>query len=319
MTEPEPLTFRIPQSPPQQQNHDGETLPTANNTVPPFLDILIHQSMAETEQHDTGLVMWPSALMLSRWITKHPSVVLDVLKNQGEGGRDILELGAGCGLVGLTAAAVLRQDIDTNTQQQEEGREQEPLPKTGHVIFTDYNATVCKLLEQNARLNKVDDYTSVVGLDFFDQSHNEENGERSDNTSTSWTDMEGNQRLQVSLILAADIIAYSNDATLVATTIAATLQEGGQAIVMGPQENMRFGLEFFPKACHDAGLTVQTTIIPAVAEETSSSNTNRSRDEKDKQSLVDELKQTSKYTYNGEGVGYDFLMYTIGKPIPAGR
>ena len=316
MTEPEPLRFRIPQSP--QQQNDGETLHTGTaNTIPPFLDILIHQSMAETEQHDTGLVMWPSALMLSRWIAKHPSVVLDVLKSHplsGEAGRDILELGAGCGLVGLTAAVLLQQDINNDTE--EAGKEQ------GNVIFTDYNATACKNLERNALLNKVDNCTSVVGLDFFDQAKN--NGEPSNNacTENSWTDMEGNQRPQVSLILAAEIICYSNDATMVANTIAAALQENGQAIVMGPQENQRFGIEFFPQACRDAGLIVQATVIPAVEEEIEASTTSTScgnadsrHDEKDKQALVDEIKQTSKYSYNEAGVGYDFLMFTIGKPI----
>ena len=80
--------------------------------------------------HATGFVMWPSAVMLSRWLARNPSIVLG-----GRGGGaaeasaaaegDILELGAGCGLVGLTAAALLRRDRLRRENDEEADQEED--------------------------------------------------------------------------------------------------------------------------------------------------------------------------------------------------
>jgi predicted nicotinamide N-methyase len=270
-----PLDFRFPQS----------------NDQPP-LKLLIHQEeenehqLQLQQQHNVGFVLWPSAVLLSQWITNYPSIVLE-----SEG--DILELGAGCGLVGLTAASLIQQ----NQKKLIAFRSSHLHNSTDTVIFTDYNPDVCELLGRNARLNGLEGYTSVMGLDFFDQ----QSPSPDTPSSASWVDMEGIQRPQVPLILAADILAYSNDADLVANTIQAALTEGGRALIVSPDGNRRFGVERFPEACRDIGLQVDVTTV-----------------------LVDDVFFHPIYTETdaagmqdccGFSQGYDFTMFTVDKPI----
>ena len=83
----------------------------------------------------SGQYLWPAA----RFLSNH---ICDVWADLGS--DRILELGAGCGLVGLTAAR---------------------LPNTKIVVFTDYDPGSCKLLQDNIELNNssfsctVDDLT----------------------------------------------------------------------------------------------------------------------------------------------------------------
>jgi hypothetical protein len=78
--------------------------------------------------HDTGLVMWPSSVMLARYLTQHPSIVRDC-------SGDILELGAGCGLVGLTAARLLQlhdDDDNNNTNNRSDVSNNVPQNSNSH-------------------------------------------------------------------------------------------------------------------------------------------------------------------------------------------
>lgn len=255
------------------------------------LKILIHQvASEETEMHNVGYVMWPSSVTLARWITKNPSVVL-------EAGGGILELGAGCGLVGLTAATLLQQqkakkeDVKTPIDIDDKGNTS--------LFLTDYDPAVLQNLGRNISLNKLDkDRTTVVGLDFFDQPE-------SGDDKVCWVDMDGSQRPQVSLILAADILCYSNDADLVSNTIQAALVEGGQAIVVAPNDGRRFGVDEFPEACRKAGLLVNTTDLVADSQSPGSG-------EDEKELLVRDLEQTTGFTQERE---YNLTMFTIDKPI----
>lgn len=49
-------------------------------------------------QSAVGHILWPSAVVLSEWMRKHPQVF--------QGRRRVLELGAGLGLCGLVAASL---------------------------------------------------------------------------------------------------------------------------------------------------------------------------------------------------------------------
>mmetsp|Transcript_37948 Transcript_37948/g.82545 ORF Transcript_37948/g.82545 Transcript_37948/m.82545 type:complete len:444 (+) Transcript_37948:230-1561(+) len=268
-----PLVFGMPQ---QQQNQTDNQL----------MEILIHQvtSEKETDTHDVGFVMWPSSVLLSRYIVDHPSIVLD----SGVSGGDsmILELGAGCGLVGLTAATLLKQS----------GNET-------RVIFSDYLDQILDNLKRNIRLNNLDDSdrAAVTGLDFFDQPGNDDSV---CDSPLCWIDMDGTKQPQVSLVLAADVICYSNDATNVANTIKAALIPGGKAIVVS--KCCRFGVEEFPDACRDAGLEIEITNIAADGGRSSSG----SSDDNEDQLLVHDLEQTSGYA-----LGYNLVMFTINKPM----
>ena len=266
-------------------------LPISEDTIDQDnLNIMVHQvtSEKETDTHDVGNVMWPSSVMLARHITENPSIVLD--NNDG-----CLELGAGCGLVGLTAATLLKQSREND---EEEGKTEEEDGKyaDNDVIFTDYLPQVLENIERNLDLNDIDNCT-VSGLDFFDQPGNYDSEYLA--SQPNWIDMDGTKRKQVGLVLAADVICYSNDATNVANTIQSALIDGGRAVVMSAADGRRFGVEEFPDALREAGLEVHVTKFAADEGLTT----------------VEESQDVELFTCVGYcAEGYNFLRFDITKP-----
>ena len=309
----------------------------------PPLEILLQQAEDEEADgmHATGFVMWPSAVMLSRWLARNPSIVLG-----GRGGGaaeasaaaegDILELGAGCGLVGLTAAALLRRDRlrredDEETDQEEDEDEDDGDVEGGKVIFTDYNPAVLENLERNLRLNRLDGgRSSVVGLDFFDQSSPADGTGSIGSARPGWIGMDGTRRRPVRLVLAAEILCYSNDAALVAGTLEGALCEGGRAILLGPDSTHRFGVEEFPEACRNLGLTVRITDRIKVGDDPLAALVAGDGDvdaDADAPPAVDRpavgrdetlMRELEESGYSRSHVAYDFTMFTVDKPISAG-
>jgi predicted nicotinamide N-methyase len=174
-------------------------------------------------------------------------------ENNAHGWR-ILELGSGCGLVGIVAARLLVQ------QQQQQGmiassssqvQQQQPL-----VILTDYNRTVLQNLQRNIILNDVQNVASVVGLDFSTIQQRPQNDD-DDETSTTpsvvaingWHDMEGHVHDPVDWILAADVICQPSDAVAVARTIDALLVPGGTALLVSATARHRFGVDRLVDEC----------------------------------------------------------------------
>jgi predicted nicotinamide N-methyase len=289
-----PLVFGIPQN----QNSNQQE-PTKN------LEIMVHTitSEKETETHDVGYVMWPSSVMLARMITENPKLVLDHATSC------VLELGAGCGLVGLTAATLLKQHNEEESKE-DEVIDDDIIDSSSSVIFTDYLPEILENIERNILLNDLNVHctTKVAGLDFFDQPGNDDS--EYDSSQPNWIDMAGQKRSQVSLILAADVLCYSNDATNVANTIYAGLIDGGKAIVVSADDNKRFGVAGFPDACRNAGLEIDVTRSnSSVDSSRSSSSSNNS--EKDAELLDHDLEQTIGY----RDQNYKFLIFTITKPI----
>jgi predicted TPR repeat methyltransferase len=111
--------------------------------------------------------------------------------------------------------------------------------------------------------------------------------------------MDGRSQPQVPLIVAADILAYSNDATLVADTLQMALIEGGQAFILGPEERYRFGVAGFSDACESVGLEVIEASISAF-------DTVYQQDQ-----LLRDIEQTEGFK---EESGYKFTMFQIVKP-----
>ena len=244
------LTFSIPT---QSEDEDD-------------LQIKLHQATTSDEnqghaQTNTGFIMWPSAVMLSHHLTQNPNIVLG---NETLVRGNVLELGSGCGLAGLTAATLLENDGSFDK-----------------VIFTDYNPSVLENLKRNVNLNDFDVDHKVFGLDWFDNQGQEQQvlsseseGEEDDTTNASsncrrhkkkkrsnsnntWMDMNGTEHEQTRLIIGSDLIVCSNDADLVAGTIDKALMEGGQAIIVGADSSHRFGVSGFPDACRELGLEVE--------------------------------------------------------------
>ena len=324
-----------------QMPYDGRG--GADSGREPPLEILLQQAEDEEADgmHATGFVMWPSAVMLSRWLARNPSIVLG-----GRGGGaaeasaaaegDILELGAGCGLVGLTAAALLRRDRlrredDEETDQEEDEDEDGGDVEGGKVIFTDYNPAVLENLERNLRLNRLDGgRSSVVGLDFFDQSSPADGTGSIGSARPGWIGMDGTRRRPVRLVLAAEILCYSNDAALVAGTLEGALCEGGRAILLGPDSTHRFGVEEFPEACRNLGLTVRITDRIKVGDDPLAALVAGDGDvdaDADAPPAVDRpavgrdetlMRELEESGYSRSHVAYDFTMFTVDKPISAG-
>ena len=182
--------------------------------------ILIRQvTERQSAQEDVGFVMWPSAVALSRWLISNKQIVED---------RSVLEIGAGCGLVGLLAAR---------------------LQNKGSTTLTDFNPTVIRNLATNIALNGVK--AKAAKLDFYEQT-----GE-----SGGWLDGDHERQSQVDLILAADMICQPADAVAAANTIHDALSEEGEAIVICGDSKHRFGVDHFEAECKRVELTVQTSNV----------------------------------------------------------
>lgn len=184
---------------------------------------------------DPPPVMWPSAVVLARWLLSHPSLV--------EQAPRVLEIGAGCGLVGLLAAR-LRQTSTMTTV-------------ASPVLLTDFNRTVLDNLKANILLNGVEDACATIGLDFYQQTGRK---------SVGWKDMDGNLQEPVDVVLAADMICQPSDAVAAANTLHDCLREGGCAYVVCADAAHRFGVDHFARECHRVGLSVTATSVADLCE-----------------------------------------------------
>eukprot|EP00581_Thalassiosira_minuscula_P007364 CAMPEP_0183703226 /NCGR_PEP_ID=MMETSP0737-20130205/1046_1 /TAXON_ID=385413 /ORGANISM="Thalassiosira miniscula, Strain CCMP1093" /LENGTH=282 /DNA_ID=CAMNT_0025929945 /DNA_START=42 /DNA_END=890 /DNA_ORIENTATION=+ len=258
------------------------------------LKILLHQATTEDSNQgenetNTGFVMWPAAVMLSHHLSRNPHI----LRGDGTPEGDIMELGAGCGLVGLTAAALLQNENPDNDDK---------------VIFTDYNPAVLQNLKTNILLNEFNVEHEVFGLDWFDQQPDAGEAEAVEKEENTWVDTEGTSHGQCRLILGADLLVCSNDADLVASTIDSTLMKGGNAFILGPSADARFGVSDFPDSCRSLGLKV------IVDENILEAKENAGGSDSSYQQLMSEL-ELSGHNQRASTWGSDFTMFTITKPI----
>ena len=240
----------------------------------------------QSAQVDVGFVMWPSAIVLSRWLISNPHILVTTTMMDGGMGcihnnascTTILELGAGCGLVGITAARIIK---DSRNKIEEDNREGELCDESGQqqrtqpiVIITDVNDLVLENISRNIDLNDVASLASVSKLDFYAQTgcnymgkwissariHNAVNSELVD---TSSTNVENEDRSQdpVDVILAADIICQPEDAIAASKTIYDALRPGGIGYVVCANAEHRYGVEIFESECIQRGLAVTTTDV----------------------------------------------------------
>lgn len=181
-------------------------------------------------------VMWPSAVVLSRWLMTNPSAVT---------GKRVLELGAGCGLTGLLAARIqqvhgARRTIQQPNHQHDCERET--------VILTDFNPTVVNNLLENVALNGLQDACRVAQLDFYQQSGKQKQ---------SWKDMNGQTHESADVVLAADMICQQEDAIAAANAVYDALVPGGKAYCVCADSTHRFGVDRFASDCKLVGLNVE--------------------------------------------------------------
>jgi hypothetical protein len=276
----------------QQQAHINQTQQLAgaccNQNAATATTIYIDQvRKRQSAQVDVGFVMWPSAIILSRWLISNPHILIKTTEKKDEEEESgfgksssctILELGAGCGLVGITAAHLLKEIIQDETNKEEKElrdelwhrQQQQPLVK-----ITDVNDLVLENISRNLHLNDVASLASVAKLDFYEQtgynysgkwisSGGMNTGVRNDwHADATTTVDEGNQCAQdpVDVILAADIICQPEDAVAASKTIYDALRPGGMAFVVCANAEHRYGVDIFANECEERGLAVVSTDV----------------------------------------------------------
>ena len=331
------LTFAIPSAGGVDNACNGDTNDNNLQSLYSYpLTIHLHQAITlDTNQGEhetnTGFVMWPAAVMLAHYLNSHPILVLSDTTSGVQG--NIMELGSGCGLAGLTAARML-DEHSLRIQQQSSSSSAALVAlaassvhnanadsvniSNDRVIFTDYNPACLVNLRRNMLLNKLNSIHEVLGLDWFDQTQTtlqelsegiDSSSSRSNNNNNTWIDMDGVLHSQCRLIIGADLIVCSNDASLVASTINRTLLQGGQAIILGADKYTRFGVCSFPKACRDLGLLV------TIHEDMLESRNNDTMDEIANTQLLMDTLEVGGYHRGSQSYGYDFTLFTINKPI----
>jgi len=230
---------------------------------PHEVSVFINQiSKRQSAQVDVGYVMWPSAIILSRWLISNPHVIKD---------KTVLELGAGCGLVGIVAARILSSQKKDRRIEEEDSQ---------HVIITDVNELVIENIQQNINLNDVSSVACVAKLDFYVQTGTNHSGkwiasEMNMNRSSTSADDDSkvgeniaaedieseDTREPVDIILAADIICQPSDSVAASKTIYDALKPGGVAYVVCANSKHRFGVEIFASECEARGLDVTSTNV----------------------------------------------------------
>lgn len=213
--------------------------------------------------------MWPSAVVLSSWLIANP----DILYN-----KEIVELGAGCGLTGLVAARIVAEyenemknnindilaleieekKIDNNMFYNQDDR------KRKKVILTDFNPKVLVNLSRNIELNELSHVATSMQLDFYAQTGNSyQEGWSTDlqqqNETVSSLNVRDKQP-QVDLILAADVICKPSDSIAATKTIYDVLKPGGEAILVSADAKHRFGVDILEDECKKTGLEVKAVI-----------------------------------------------------------
>ena len=173
----------------------------------------------------SGQYLWPAA----RYMANH---LCDVWADLGS--DRVIELGAGCGLVGLTAAR---------------------LPNARSIVLTDYDPGSCKLLQENIELNSTSTSSSCIVEDL------------------TWGDIAAAKTLvkkhggEFHLVVGSDLI-YSRDVIKpLLTTVANVLSIEG---IFALASSFDIGIEstnFFNAMARELGLTI-TDIAPLSADST---------------------------------------------------
>uniref|UniRef100_A0A7S4APW1 FAM86 N-terminal domain-containing protein n=1 Tax=Pseudo-nitzschia australis TaxID=44445 RepID=A0A7S4APW1_9STRA len=306
-----PLVFNIYPVVARSQSQSGEHKTDGAGTT-----ILINQvTERQSAQKDVGFVMWPSAVVLSRWLVSNPEEVR---------GKTVLELGSGCGLTGLVAAKIMKGfnnhwEGNCNSYEQEQSLSETESteattaattttttmtmttpPGSGSVILSDFNETVVKNLRGNIELNNLDAVATAEGIDFYQQDPN----------GHGWLTVDGFERKDIAdLVIAADVICQPEDAFAAARTIASALRVGCKALVVSADSKHRFGVEKLEEACQTVGsLSVlsKTNVDDYYLQQSTSTSTSHSNS--DSVSGDEDMEKTSGFVH-----GMTLTMYIILK------
>ena len=264
--------------------------------------------------------MWPSAVVLSSWLLANPEILFD---------KQIIELGAGCGLTGLVASRIVaeyeneqRRNVHNSALHRQHGKHEEKKDdgvvdnqgvnkEANRVIMTDFNTKVLKNLDRNITLNGLQHVAKTMHLDFYAQKGMNRQGGWTDHefidNGTSTNDHtevdQSNHQSPADLIIAADVICKPSDSIAASKTIYDVLKPGGEAIIVSANAKHRFGVDIFEKECLSLGLDVQATDVGALCDGRLITKTELCED-------ACGIRQTSGYVD-----GMSLTMFRVNKPI----
>lgn len=187
-------------------------------------------------------VLWPASVFLSHWLVKHCKEVLPIHEESVCAPPvRIVEVGAGCGLVGLTAARLLEFHNNSTVSQ-----------NATSVVLTDHpdHTVVLENLRRNVQLNGLDRLCRVDGLD-FNEIH---------------TAIPTHQSYD--LVLAADVICQHADAVGLGQALQRLARpKGGKVVIVSGAAHHRYGVEMLPKQLPCIGWDWQVSCIRLQEEE----------------------------------------------------
>ena len=224
---PAPLRFAA-----SSETGDGATL--ALRQVPKSVGV----------HYDVGFLLWPSAILLSRFFCTELGVGADARRTLLPNAR-VLELGAGIGMVGLTLANCARVDDAMAAAPAE-------------VILTDFNPEVLQNLQYNISLNCPSEAATsrrhapivrAAKLDFTAATSaaspaNDSAVLGAEQQGGGWVGDNGVHEAAADVVVGADIIASAEDARSVVGVLQLTLAKPhGVAFLALPHSDSRYGVD----------------------------------------------------------------------------
>ncbi|GAA6062006.1 hypothetical protein JCM10212_006081 [Sporobolomyces blumeae] len=194
----------------------------------------------------TGLRTWQACISLSNHFVASREAVCRA--------RNVVELGAGVGLLSLVSATLMR---DANGDEGE-----------GRIVATDVDEKVLELLDGNVRLNRLKGHVLTKKLDWELASDLAQN----EGALTQWETDSFGPGQRADLVIGADIVYDPALAGHLASTLAWLLRardrttERAQAIVAGTIRN-ESTWELFLSECRTRELSVSQVTLEVPAEE----------------------------------------------------
>ena len=172
-----------------------------------------HDNVAE---HDvTGINIWSASIVLSRWLISHPEWVND---------KDVCELGAGCGLPGLTAGVVGK-------------------PKS--ILLTDYLPHCVENLSHNLKANNISE-GGAHALDW--------------NRTATWPKGSGSSESgkKFGVLLGSDLVYDLEMVPALISVVSGLMESDGTFLYVAPKK--RDGLTEFLQAMTESDFEVASTV-----------------------------------------------------------
>jgi len=190
------------------------------------LQVRCDTSIRLHSQGDVGRLLWPAAMVMSRWLLRTAPAWLP--PSTSPAACRLLELGAGVGVTGLAAAQMV-----------------------GHVTLTDNDPAVLANLHYNAALVRDRSHpTGPVSIPTdLPQGHTLEVQTLDWKALSQCTE-------KYDVIIGSDIVCCEADGAAVAGVVASLLAPNGQAHLLLPPAFVRYGVELLERKAKALGLSV---------------------------------------------------------------